>query len=167
MLKAHNVLRCMHGVKPLRLDPTLTENARKTANAQRTRPGHGDKNGEGENISSKWQSGKAPSAGEHALSWWTEHEGYTHPLYTSGYGHFPQLVWKDTTTLGCARKVSMDGRLGLQRYDVACRYNTGNELLPGTNRWRDPTQNCSRESQENCQNKFGYTFPKTLRLTKC
>ena len=47
---------------------------------------------------------------------------YSNPIFTSSAGHFTQLVWKDTTKLGCARCGGYSSLSNYWETYVVCNY---------------------------------------------
>jgi len=80
----------------------------------------------GQNIAGTWNTDIAAIiAGE----WYSEASAYgsfyglTNPPDSPDTGHFTQLVWKDTTDIGCATQ-DCRGVPGLDNYFVVCNYAT-------------------------------------------
>ncbi|KAK5002310.1 hypothetical protein LTR16_005730, partial [Cryomyces antarcticus] len=72
----------------------------------------------GENLASNYMNTSAAIA-----AWAAEREVYSfqHPGFSETTGHFTQLVWKATTSVGCGR-MACDGRNGMQGWFVVCEY---------------------------------------------
>lgn len=64
----------------------------------------------GENLA--WSSKKSSSCQELMSMWYNEIKLYNYrsPSFNSEIGHFTQLVWKDSTRVGCARGFSKRGK---------------------------------------------------------
>jgi uncharacterized protein YkwD len=97
---AHNRRRCKHSVPLITWDPTVEASAR--AWASKCVFQHSSGSGYGENIA--YMSGTKPTA-EDFMKMWYDSEivnyNYDAPGFTSGTGHFTQVVWKDTVGVGC------------------------------------------------------------------
>ncbi|XP_077555649.1 Golgi-associated plant pathogenesis-related protein 1-like [Haemaphysalis longicornis] len=106
----HNYYRALHGVPPLVVDAKLCEMAKKWATklAKEDRFEHSPDTEHGENVYVKWSSNpKHQITGREAVeSWYSEISDYrwdgSEPDLDA-VGHFTQLVWKETTHMGCAQ----------------------------------------------------------------
>jgi len=101
LLDAQNVYRANHGSPPLVLNDELNEGAQKWAEhlAQIRTLQHTSDKSVGENLA--WCStSMSPQAA--ADNWYNEIKDYnfSNPGFTSGTGHFTQLVWKSSTEFG-------------------------------------------------------------------
>mmetsp|Transcript_57873 Transcript_57873/g.187691 ORF Transcript_57873/g.187691 Transcript_57873/m.187691 type:complete len:155 (+) Transcript_57873:73-537(+) len=108
-LDIHNVYRCMHGV------PVFTWSAKVAANAQKWADNglwaHSDNSARtldgvlhGENLA--WGSPRMTAAAS-VIAWYGE-ISLTSPYglvsaFSSGIGHYTQVVWSTSLTLGCAK----------------------------------------------------------------
>jgi len=124
VLKLHNVYRCMHGVQDLTWDEKLADNAAVWAENgvfEHSKMPSRVINGTqcGENLA----FGSPTMTGWKATSGWYKEIEFTKPYGTAEnshdttvrgqmIGHYTQIVWKWTTTLGCAK-----GRTTLQGPD--------------------------------------------------
>ncbi|XP_060768197.1 GLI pathogenesis-related 2 [Neoarius graeffei] len=110
-LQAHNEYRLKHQALPLTLDSNLNSSAQVWANhllSVRTLK-HSSTN-LGENLYYKYSSPPKKVTGRIAVdSWYNEIKNYnfTRPGFSSGTGHFTQVVWKDSKQLGVG--VATDG----------------------------------------------------------
>lgn len=97
-LDTHNRLRAKHCVPPLAWSAQLAATAQQWANACDF--SHSN-NGLGENLA-MGTSGAFPP-GAQIQSWYDEIAKYTFAAgrFTSGTGHFTQVVWRATTEVGC------------------------------------------------------------------
>lgn len=116
MVEEHNAKRALHGVGNLTWSTTLQEAAEEFA-SQYDCSGiltH-SKLPYGENIALGYSSVDAVDA------WYDEISKYNYddPKFSEATGHFTQVVWKDTTELGCAR-INCAGYYG--QYTL-CEYN--------------------------------------------
>jgi len=110
-LRKHNQYRRKHGARPLRLDGSLSSGAQSHANylarkgTALKQSDHADLNGIGENLSFACSSRKAPSGDSATDQWYREvyDYNYNNPGFSSGTGHFTQVVWKNSRNLGIAK----------------------------------------------------------------
>ncbi|XP_074593102.1 Golgi-associated plant pathogenesis-related protein 1-like [Brevipalpus obovatus] len=119
-LTAHNYLRSLHGVGPLKYDETLERFAMKRAEymAQTDIFAHPKKLKYGENL--YWRSGNVPTCENAVLAWYNEISLYNYdfPRFSPKTGHFSQLVWRESKKIGCAAAESpKSGRIY-----IACNY---------------------------------------------
>lgn len=104
ILKAHNRLRCLHGVPPLQWNNAVADYAQRWV----ARAGfkHSDSYNSpigpmGENL---YGSSGALSGDEAAAAWYSESEGYDYGREGSpSSGHFTAMIWKDAKFMGCGR----------------------------------------------------------------
>lgn len=109
----HNDLRIKHGA-PLVTEPfALTMEAQ--AWADRCVFQHAQGTGHGENLA----IGRDLTAYRAMQLWYDEGKNYPYGAATPpmSYMHFTQVIWKNTTEIGCASKVCPQGTL------YVCRYN--------------------------------------------
>ncbi|KAL1431694.1 hypothetical protein MTO96_013803 [Rhipicephalus appendiculatus] len=106
----HNYYRALHGVPPLQLDAKLNDVAKKWATtlAMEDRFEHSPDTEFGENVYVKWSSNPNHQiTGREAVeSWYSEISDYRWDGSTpdvDAVGHFTQLIWKETTSMGCAQ----------------------------------------------------------------
>lgn len=129
-LDAHNKYRRTHGAPPLTLSRDLCSSAQKWADhllsiktLQHSSTNHG------ENLYYSCSSAPKKLNGNDAVdSWYSEIKDYRFdkPGFTSGTGHFTQVVWKDSQQLGLG--VATDG----QTVFVVGQYHpAGNISNPG------------------------------------
>lgn len=95
----------MHHAPPLTLNKNLCKFAEEWAKnlANRGSMQHRSNNSYGENIFYKWGSGQITVNGNEPVdSWYNEIKDYNFNAgkFTSGTGHFTQVVWKGSTELG-------------------------------------------------------------------
>eukprot|EP00927_Polykrikos_kofoidii_P082959 TRINITY_DN8386_c0_g2_i1.p1 TRINITY_DN8386_c0_g2~~TRINITY_DN8386_c0_g2_i1.p1 ORF type:complete len:2036 (-),score=349.70 TRINITY_DN8386_c0_g2_i1:314-6421(-) len=133
ILSRHNVYRCMHDVPKLRWNTAIADNAKRWArrasehikhSPASERGGIGGFEYIGENI--VWGQNMVGALG--VDQWYNEflatanHEGSSNPAneaLLSNVGHFSQIVWKDTTEMGC-------GSSGLL---LVCHYGPGGNRM--------------------------------------
>lgn len=99
VLKKHNDIRALHGSPALQWDDKLASKAQEVADKcvfEHSGSGYG------ENLAAA--SGDKPdNAGDPITLWHKEEQELGASAYTN-YNHFTQLIWKDSTKLGCAIK---------------------------------------------------------------
>ncbi|CAF3630373.1 unnamed protein product [Rotaria sp. Silwood1] len=125
-LEAHNEFRAHHGVPPMVLDQRISRKAQAYADylaANNLLEHSTNRDGLGENLytQSSTQSLRNEHLGEIATkSWYDEIEDYDfdNPGYSSGTGHFTQVIWKQSTKLGVGVGFSNNGR----QVVVVCQY---------------------------------------------
>ena len=114
VLDEHNHYRAKHGVPTLTWDPTVAASAQNYANG--CPQGHSG-GGYGENMA--WGHADFASA---VKAWYDEVQQYVPGSgFSSGTGHFTQLVWRDTTKLGCG----VNAGCGMATY--VCQYDPAGE----------------------------------------
>jgi len=125
MLDAHNAVRARVGVPPLAWSPQLATLAQDWANALIASQAfsHRPNNQYGENIYTI--TGGAASAHEVVATWAEDARGYDirNNTGTGVCGHYTQLVWRHTTTIGCG--VAGDA----QRQVWVCDYNPPGNIV--------------------------------------
>merc|ERR1712187_577749 len=126
VLDRHNMYRCMHGVNALTWDPAIAANAQQYAtstggtmrhSSYTSRQGVGGFN-VGENLASG-----VTDAG--AVDMWYNEIQHTSGGLVSEFGintgHYTQVVWRDTSRLGC----------GIQGTLLVCQYGEGGNMAGG------------------------------------
>ena len=125
MLAAHNAVRARVGVPPLAWSAPLAALAQGWANALIASQGfsHRPNNQYGENIYAI--SGGVASTAEVVATWAGEARGYDirNNACTGVCGHYTQLVWRGTTTVGCG--VASDAA----RQVWVCNYNPPGNIV--------------------------------------
>ncbi|XP_053473575.1 Golgi-associated plant pathogenesis-related protein 1-like [Ictalurus furcatus] len=110
-LQAHNEYRGQHGAPPLTLNPNLNHSAQAWAeNLLSIRTLKHSNTTHGENLYYKYSSPPKKITGRVAVdNWYNEIKKYDFkkPGFSSGIGHFTQVVWKDSKELGVG--VATDG----------------------------------------------------------
>ncbi|KAF5354800.1 hypothetical protein D9756_005544 [Leucocoprinus leucothites] len=127
-LNLHNTNRAHYGAGPLSYDNNLASGA--ASYAAQCHWGHSGGN-YGENLWSLSTSGGTIQAA--VQSWMNEASqyDYNNPGFSAATGHFTQVVWKATTTLGCASHVCNTGSpfgSGEWTY-IVCRYTPPGNFL--------------------------------------
>jgi hypothetical protein len=126
LLSAHNAERARVGAPPLRWADSLEAEARVWAQALiiSDRFAHDPApHGHGENLWTGW-GGRSWSPEEMVGEWAAEKSNYLHRAFPDvsrtgnwiDVAHYTQLVWRDTTHVGCAVEARGD------RSVLACRY---------------------------------------------
>jgi uncharacterized protein YkwD len=130
-LATHNTYRARHSAPPLKIDPKIVDYAKSRANRISQYEGLSGgyqplDHGENRHWSATTVSGRMATCKDVVTAWYNEGRDYdyAHPGSSSGTGHFTQIVWKETTRIGCARAAGQ----GSQWYEtyVVCDY-----LSPG------------------------------------
>lgn len=116
ILSLHNSYRAQHCVPPLAWSAELAATAQAWASNCRLAHGPRPKNKVGENIAWGYQR----AAGNAIDAWYNEVRDYNYrsPGFASSTGHFTQLVWKNTTQIGCGVATCLWGSLRVW----VCRY---------------------------------------------
>ncbi|KAL6984990.1 Cuticle-degrading protease [Sarracenia purpurea var. burkii] len=112
-LAPQNEARSVLGLPPLAWDVDLAEYASWYANQRREDCALRHSEGPfGENIF--WGSGDAWTEGDAVADWISEEEWYDYGSNSCAAGqecaHYTQIVWRGTTSVGCARVVCFGGR---------------------------------------------------------
>lgn len=128
ILAEHNNKRALHGVPELSWDNTLAKYAQDYADAYSCPADGALKHSGGpygENLAAGYSSAAAV-----VDAWYNEIKNYdfSNPGFNSNTGHFTQVVWKDTSKLGCGYK-KCDTSFG---YYVVCSYSSAGNVI-GTN----------------------------------
>ncbi|KAL2350790.1 CAP domain-containing protein [Cryomyces antarcticus] len=115
VLNSTNVYRSQHNATALAWNSSLASSASSWAQGCQWAHSGGLA---GENLASNYMNTSAAIA-----AWAAEREVYSfqHPGFSETTGHFTQLVWKATTSVGCGR-MACDGRNGMQGWFVVCEY---------------------------------------------
>lgn len=131
---AHNKYRERHGAPPVRWDDGLAAGAQAWADNcyfEHARTGYGENLGQGPSLEGTLEQ----MYNENTLY------NYDNPRYSTDTGHFTQIVWNRTDSIGCAVKqcssiTSQDNPKGGRPGNVwVCRYNpAGNNTNPGSMR---------------------------------
>ncbi|KAL1406439.1 hypothetical protein Q8F55_008138 [Vanrija albida] len=122
LLNLHNSLRRQYGAAPLTWDNNLASFAR--SYAAKCVFKHSGQRGQGENLAA---GGGAGYDAARLFKMWADEApqyNYNNPVFTSGAGHFTQVVWKGTTKLGCALVDCADGTIfkGWKSRYLVCEY---------------------------------------------
>jgi uncharacterized protein YkwD len=104
LLAAHNAVRAQHHLRPLNWSDKLAQVARDWAETLLSKDEffHRPQGKYGENLFRQWG---APATPEQVVkAWAVEAEDYNYRTNTcsKACGHYTQIVWRDTTKVGCA-----------------------------------------------------------------
>jgi len=108
-LAAHNKYRADHHAPSLQWSDEAAAKAQSWAEmlAKSKTLKHGDHEGMGQNIANKMSSsGSCDMTGQQATDMWykeVEKYNFKKPGFTSGIGHFTQVVWKSCTHVGAGK----------------------------------------------------------------
>ena len=112
MLSSHNEYRMKHCTPPMQWSQQFAQSAAKWAQGcsfSHSASGSPDRpRNEGENIYMAWPSGGPNTTAAAAVnSWYDEvkHYNFSAPVWSPSVGHFTQVVWVASTTLGCGKAV--------------------------------------------------------------
>ena len=134
MLDSHNRERAAVGVAPLRWDPALASAAQRYARelAATGKWGHSDartRKGQGENL---WMGTRGAFTSERMVADWASEKrmfragvfpAVTRTSSWADVGHYTQIVWRGTTTVGCALESSAANDY------LVCRYGPGGNVM--------------------------------------
>ncbi|KXN92984.1 Cell wall protein PRY3 [Leucoagaricus sp. SymC.cos] len=130
VLSLHNSNRVHYGASALSYDNNLASGA--ASYAGQCNWGHSFSGGNyGENL---FASGGSGGIIQGAVGLWMDEASrydYNNPGFSEATGHFTQVVWKSTTTLGCGTHVCNTGSpfgLGDWTYTV-CRYTPAGNVI--------------------------------------
>ncbi|MFB2880748.1 CAP family protein [Floridanema aerugineum] len=135
-LSAHNTYRVKHHSPNMTISESLNSTAQAwaqhlaTSNVGLQHSSRSQRNNAGENLFVYYTT--APSfnsadLGKSAVkSWYDESSlyNYANPVFSSATGHFTQVVWKNSTQLGCGAapgKATVNGR-NFNAFYVVCHY---------------------------------------------
>ena len=120
-LAKHNEYRAIHDAPDMKVDKTAAESAQAWAEGLAStgtfeHSTSDERDGCGENLAMSSDATTMETTGEAVKMWYDEitDPGYDFedPGFSSGTGHFTQVVWKGSTKLGC----------GVSQGYVVCRY---------------------------------------------
>lgn len=129
-LAAHNQLRQSHGAPALVIDDKLNAMAQRWAEqlARKDIVEHSPDSNVGENIYAAWGNGNPFDVhGKTAVQAWYDEIKYykfAKPGFSMETGHFTQVVWKNTVSLGCGKARSTTGKVY-----VVCNYEPQGNFL--------------------------------------
>ena len=132
LLDRHNFYRAQVGVPALKWSDRLASNAQGWANNLASRGGktlqHSSGSGEGENL---WMGSAGYFSQQTMVDGWGEEKKYYKPgvfpdVSTTGnwsdVGHYTQLVWRNTTEVGCAIATAGGNDILVCRYSPPGNY---------------------------------------------
>ncbi len=139
ILAEHNTYRSTHHAPALTGSSSLNKSAQNWANYLATKKTfeHSNNSQIGENIYVTYgqeSSLKAKTLAENTVKFWyseVANYNYAKPGFSDNTGHFTQVVWKNTTMLGCGAARGTVVRQGRQvnAFYVVCQYSpAGNNL---------------------------------------
>ncbi|TGZ84780.1 PR-1-like protein [Ascodesmis nigricans] len=117
VLEAHNSLRKNFTAEPLTWDDDLADSAQEYA--EECEFEHSGISDIGENLAAGYTTPE-----DAVTAWSNEEDDYKTGKITKDAGHFTQMVWKNTTMVGCGWK-ECDGILkkGLKQVLLVCHYS--------------------------------------------
>jgi len=124
ILGGHDAFRRQHGITvPMTWNSQRASDA--TAYAKQCKLAHSGAKGAGENLAMGY-----PDAAAVVTAWATERMKYNYnaPGFSSATGHFTQVVWKKTGTVGCGK-----ANCGSKGWLVVCQYVAPGNVLPASN----------------------------------
>lgn len=139
-LSNHNAYRTKHNSPPLTISSSLNSTAQAWAEqiASSGVFAHSSttqRNGAGENIYAFFSTGAIASdtlASNAVKSWYDEINQYNYgvPGFSSKTGHFTQVVWKNSTQLGCGAAIGTKTASGVtyNAFYVVCQYNPAGNI---------------------------------------
>ncbi|XP_022099173.1 uncharacterized protein LOC110983864 [Acanthaster planci] len=115
-LEAHNKYRARHGVRSLRQSGELTRRAQDWAAhlAEHDLFKNSGNSDVGENIAMHYSSASVAFSGDEATDMFyrqIEKYNFKKPGFTSGAGHFTQLVWRDSREMGIGKTITKEGKV--------------------------------------------------------
>lgn len=120
ILSRHNELRKIHQANDLQWSNSLQAFAEEWATklAKEDRMYHRSANQYGENI--YWSMGRVVTGSLVTQAWYDEVKDYrfSKPGFSMKTGHFTQVVWANTTEIGCGKATAKNGGVY-----VVCNYN--------------------------------------------
>lgn len=123
---AHNRVRAKHCAPPLQWAPKLAEAAQRWANSLRDHGcgfEHSQNNPYGENLAGGTIGALDPAST--VDYWYSEIKDYKFPSggFSMGTGHFTQVVWANTTSVGCGRSQCNGNDIFVCEYDPPGNYD--------------------------------------------
>ncbi|KAF6264251.1 CAP domain-containing protein [Scenedesmus sp. NREL 46B-D3] len=133
ILDRHNTYRARHQAGALTWSSTLASQA--AAYAARCNFAHDRNANAGENLFATSDSNNSPGALTQAIDLWYDEVkmyNFNNPSFSSATGHFTQVVWRSSSTIGCAVQSCKNGLGGTgwrQGSLVVCRYSPAGNVL--------------------------------------
>ncbi|XP_071801937.1 uncharacterized protein [Asterias amurensis] len=115
-LDSHNKYRSRHGAANLKRSSELTKRAQDWAAhlAEKDEFKNSDQSDVGENIAMHYSSASTAFSGDETSEMWyrqVSKYNFKKPGFTSGAGHFTQMVWKDTKEMGIGKAITKEGKV--------------------------------------------------------
>jgi glioma pathogenesis-related protein 2 len=133
VLSSHNTYRAIHHAPSMTYSTALRDSAQRWANTIASTGAfkHSGTQGVGENLYVSYTSDSSIDAsklGADAVKDWydeVKNYNYANPGFSSNTGHFTQVVWKDSTQLGCGAAKGTATIKGTQynAFYVVCQYS--------------------------------------------
>ncbi|TRM67151.1 CAP domain-containing protein [Schizophyllum amplum] len=132
-LKAHNDERAAHGAAALTWNQGLADKAASWASQCVF-----EHSNAGQNLASTFTSVEnVPKDIPGAVKQWNDERSSYDASSYSGAGHWTQVVWKGTTSVGCAAQLCAPGTLGTSTSDpwksiwyYVCNYDPAGNIVP-------------------------------------
>ncbi|EDX78347.1 SCP-like extracellular protein, putative [Coleofasciculus chthonoplastes PCC 7420] len=138
-LSQHNTYRNTHNSPDMTLSDSLNDSAQNWADYLATNGvfEHSNSSGVGENIYVSYTTASSVDAANLAnqavTSWYNEVSDYDYanPGFSSETGHFTQVVWKNSTQLGCGEARGVETIQGNQynAFYVVCQYAPAGNVM--------------------------------------
>jgi len=132
MLQYHNAYRAHHGAQPVKWSSSLAKTA--LATAKKCVFAHSNPYKYGENLGGGSSGFNNPAY--FVYLWYKEIADYDYknPGYSDDTGHFTQVVWNATTTIGCAWVQGCTGSTQpITSNMLLCEYSPNGNILPNSN----------------------------------
>lgn len=128
ILAAHNFYRSEHSASALTWNSTSAKTATSWSSACAFKHSGGPT---GENLAAGYANASAS-----VDAWGLERESYNwkKPGFSEATGHFTQLVWSNTTSVGCGR-TSCQGEGGTPGFYVVCEYWPAGNIVGDNNQY--------------------------------
>lgn len=136
LLAGHNTTRSAKGLSPLAWSSLVAQSAQAWADTLSGRGcqlQHSD-TPYGENLYYSWSTGPLVLNPAEAVSWWVaEEQHYNYPNNSCAAGeqcgHYTQMVWAETTRVGCGVSTCTDGGRNTQMW--VCQYDPAGNVGGG------------------------------------
>jgi len=129
VLEVHNQLRANYSTAPLKWNETLAASA--YAYARKCRFEHSRISNIGENLAAGYKTPRGA-----CLAWAKEEVDYTPGEWSADVGHFTQMVWKSTSSVGCGWEECPDLlQEGLTQVLLVCHYYEQGNIVSDNGRY--------------------------------